>query len=42
MSAKGLSVLVVDDEPMIRMLFTEMLEELGCRLAVEAGDVDRL
>jgi DNA-binding response OmpR family regulator len=40
MSAKGLLVFVVEDEPMIRMLVVDMLEELGCRVAAEAGDVE--
>ncbi|WP_223796176.1 GAF domain-containing protein [Sphingomonas nostoxanthinifaciens] len=33
----GHTVLIVDDEPTIRMLVTEVLEELGC-IALEAGD----
>jgi hypothetical protein len=40
MSAKGLRVFVIEDEPMIRMLVMDMLEELGCRLAPEVGDVE--
>jgi CheY-like chemotaxis protein len=40
MSAKGLRVFVVEDEPMIRMLIVDMLEELGCRVAAEGGDVE--
>jgi DNA-binding response OmpR family regulator len=40
MSAKGLRVFVVEDEPMIRMLVMDMLEELGCRPVAEAGDVE--
>jgi DNA-binding response OmpR family regulator len=40
MSAKGLRVFVAEDEPMIRMLVMDMLEELGCRLVAEAGDVE--
>ena len=36
-SANGRTVLVVDDEPTIRMLVMEVLEELGHRV-VEAGD----
>nr|WP_313901744.1 PAS domain S-box protein [Methylobacterium sp. J-088] len=31
------TVLIVDDEPAIRMLVTDVLEELGC-MAIEAGD----
>jgi DNA-binding response OmpR family regulator len=37
MSARGLSVLIVEDEPMIRMLVTDMLFDLGCHVA---GDVE--
>lgn len=40
MSAKGSRVFVVEDEPMIRMLVMDMLEELGCRVAAGAGDVE--
>jgi DNA-binding response OmpR family regulator len=40
MSGKGLRVFVVEDEPMIRMMLTDMLEELGCRVVAEAGDVE--
>jgi DNA-binding response OmpR family regulator len=40
MSAKGLRVFVVEDEPMIRMMVTDMLEELGHRLVAEVGDVE--
>ena len=40
MSAKALRVFVVEDEPMIRMMVTDMLEELGHRLVAEAGDVE--
>jgi CheY-like chemotaxis protein len=35
-----LSVLLVDDEPLIRMMVTDMLEELGHRVVAEAADVD--
>jgi DNA-binding response OmpR family regulator len=38
MIAKGLKVFVVEDEPMIRILLMDMLGELGCRVAAEAGD----
>jgi CheY-like chemotaxis protein len=41
MSAKGLRVFVVEDEPMIRMLVMDMLGELGCHAAAEAGDVEK-
>ena len=41
MSAIGLRVLVVEDEPMIRMLITDMLQELGCKVGAEAADIDR-
>jgi DNA-binding response OmpR family regulator len=41
MIAKGLRVFVVEDEPMIRILLMEMLEELGCCVAAEAGDVEK-
>jgi DNA-binding response OmpR family regulator len=40
MSAKGLRVFVVEDEAMIRLMVMDMLEELGCRVAAEAGDVE--
>jgi DNA-binding response OmpR family regulator len=40
MTAKGLRVFVVEDEPMIRILLMDMLGELGCRVAAEAGDVE--
>ncbi len=36
-SAQGETVLVVDDEPMVRMLVTDILEDLGYT-AIEAGD----
>jgi CheY-like chemotaxis protein len=41
MSAKGLRVFVVEDEAMIRLLVIDMLGELGCRVAAEAGDVEK-
>lgn len=34
------SVFLVEDEVMIRMMVSEMLEELGYRIAAEAGDID--
>jgi DNA-binding response OmpR family regulator len=40
-NAKGLRVFVVEDEPMIRMLLIDMLDQLGCHLAAEAGDVEK-
>ena len=36
----GGSVFLVEDEVMIRMMVADMLEELGYRVAAEAGDVD--
>jgi CheY-like chemotaxis protein len=41
MSAKGVRVLVVEDEAMIRILVTDMLEELGHTIAAEAGHIDQ-
>jgi CheY-like chemotaxis protein len=41
MSAKGLRVFFVEDEPMIRILVTDMLGELGHAIAAEAGHVDQ-
>jgi CheY-like chemotaxis protein len=40
-SAKGLRVFFVEDEPMIRILVTDMLGELGHAIAAEAGHVDQ-
>lgn len=34
------SVLVVEDEVMIRMMVVDMLEQLGFDIAAEAGDID--
>jgi PAS domain S-box-containing protein len=34
---RGKTVLVVDDEPTVRMLLTDILEDLGC-MAIEAAD----
>ena len=34
------SVLLVEDEVMIRMMVADMLGELGFRVAAEAGDID--
>jgi DNA-binding response OmpR family regulator len=39
MTARGLRVFVVEDESMIRMMVTDMLEELRHRPVAEAGDV---
>jgi DNA-binding response OmpR family regulator len=42
MTATGLSgrsVFLVEDEVMIRMMVADMLEELGCTVAAEAGDI---
>jgi CheY-like chemotaxis protein len=36
----GGSVFLVEDEVMIRMMVAGMLEELGYRVAAEAGDID--
>jgi DNA-binding response OmpR family regulator len=40
-SAKGLRVFLVEDEPMIRILVTDMLGELGYIIAGEAGHLDQ-
>lgn len=34
------SIFLVEDEVMIRMMVSDMLEELGYRVAAEAGDID--
>jgi CheY-like chemotaxis protein len=39
-SVAGRRVLVVEDELMIRMLLQDMLTDLGCKLAGEAGRID--
>jgi CheY-like chemotaxis protein len=36
----GCSVFLVEDEVMIRMMVAEMLEELGYRIAAEAGEIN--
>jgi CheY-like chemotaxis protein len=36
---RGGSVFLVEDEVMIRMMVAEMLEELGYRVAAEAGEI---
>jgi DNA-binding response OmpR family regulator len=41
MNAKGWRVFVVEDEPMIRILVTDMLGQLGYTIAAEAGHVDQ-
>ena len=41
MTATALSVLLVEDEIMIRMMIAEMLEELGHRVAAETGEIDQ-
>jgi CheY-like chemotaxis protein len=40
--SEGLRVFLVEDEPMIRILVTDMLGELGHAIAAEAGHVARL
>src|SRR5580704_9542505 len=39
-NAAGRRILVVEDEPMIRMLLDGMLEDLGYTMAAEAGGID--
>ena|ERR1700722_13902180 len=41
MSAKGLSIFLVEDEAMIRIMVVDMIEELGHVLAAEAGQIDQ-
>jgi DNA-binding response OmpR family regulator len=41
MSAKGFRVFVLEDEPMIRIMVTDMLGELGHTIAAEAGHLDQ-
>jgi CheY-like chemotaxis protein len=36
---EGCSVFLVEDEVMIRMMVADMLEELGYRVAAEAGEI---
>ena len=38
--ARGTRVFVVEDEAMIRMLLEDMLSELGCTIAAEAGRIE--
>jgi CheY-like chemotaxis protein len=35
-----IAVFLVEDEALIRMMISEMVEDLGHRVAVEAGDID--
>lgn len=37
---RSLSVLLVEDEVLIRMALSHMLDELGHRVAGEAGDIE--
>jgi len=37
---QGCSVFLVEDEVMIRMMVADMLEELGYRVAAEAGEIN--
>ena len=39
MRPAGGSVFLVEDEVMIRMMVADMLEELGYRIAAEAGEI---
>jgi DNA-binding response OmpR family regulator len=41
MRRSGVRVFVVEDEPMIRILVTDMLGELGHTIAAEAGHIDQ-
>jgi DNA-binding NtrC family response regulator len=36
---QGVSIFLVEDEALIRMMVTEMLEELGHRVVAEAGSI---
>jgi len=38
---ESLSILLVEDEALIRMMVTDMLEELGHKVVAEAADVDK-
>src|ERR1700710_3207944 len=40
LGAAGRSVLLVEDEVMIRMMVADMLEELGYSVAAEAGEIN--
>jgi CheY-like chemotaxis protein len=35
------SILLIEDEPMIRMMIADMVETLGHRIAAEAGNIDQ-
>jgi CheY-like chemotaxis protein len=37
---KGCSVLLVEDETLVRMMVADMLAELGCQVVAEAGRID--
>jgi CheY-like chemotaxis protein len=37
---EGCSVFLVEDETLIRMMVADMLAELGCLVAAEAGRID--
>ena len=39
-AASRTSILLVEDEVMIRMMVADMLEELGYTIVAEAGDID--
>jgi CheY-like chemotaxis protein len=39
LTPRGGSVFLVEDEVMIRMMVADMLEELGYRIAAEAGEI---
>ena len=39
--ASSCSVLIVEDETLLRMMMTEMLEELGHRVAAEAARLEQ-
>jgi len=41
MQVQGLSVFLVEDEALIRMMIADMLEELGHRVVAEAGSIDK-
>ena len=38
---KGYAIFVVEDETLLRMMITEMLESLGHRVCSEAGGIER-
>lgn len=41
MTGRTLSILLVEDEAMIRMMVADMVETLGHRVAAETGNVDQ-